>query len=127
MMCYDAPSEKERNGIADGKPTKPMAVARWLVKYSGVGARSGKYRSDIPKPTKNPCVSRSCHTEVLTEASVNPADTMSTPKIGIVRGANKREILRRHSRVEGVVGAQFPCSIREMTGFTRMPPAHVSP
>jgi len=128
MMCYEAPSEEERNGIADGKLTKPMAVARWLVKYSGAGASSGKYRSDIPKPTRKPCVSRSCHIEVLKEASVNPAATMSTPEMVIVRGANKRKILRRpRSRVEGVVGAQFPCSIREMTGFTRMPPAQVSP
>ena len=127
MLCFKDPSEKQRKGIANEKLTKPMAVARCLVKYSGVGARSGKYRSDIPNPTKKPCVIRSCHIEVLTEASANPADVMNTPKTGIVRGANRREILRRHSRVEGVVGAHFPSSIREMTGFTRMPPAHVSP
>lgn len=28
MMCYGAPSEEERNEIADAKLTKPMAVAR---------------------------------------------------------------------------------------------------
>ena len=107
--------------------TKPMAVARWLVKYSGAGARSGKYNSDIPRPTKNPCVSRSPHIDLLKEASMNPAHTTSTPEMVIVLGDNKRRILRRHSRVEGVVGAQVPCSMRDITGFTRMPPAHVSP
>ena len=56
MLCFKDPSEKERETIADEKLTKPTAVARCLVKYSGVGARSGKYRSDIPKPTKKPWV-----------------------------------------------------------------------
>lgn len=126
-MCYDAFSEEERNRHKDGKLTKPIAVARCLVKYSGAGARSGKYRSDIPNPTKNPWVNNSCHIELLKEASVNPTATISTPEMVIVRGANKRKILRRHSRVEYVFWAQSPCSIREMTGFTRMPPAQVRP
>jgi hypothetical protein len=107
--------------------TKPMAVARWLVKYSGAGARSGKYRSDIPRPTRKPWVSRSCHIELLKEASMNPANIMTTPEMVIVLRVNRRRILRRHSRVEGVVEAQVPCSIRDITGFTRMPPAQVSP
>jgi hypothetical protein len=107
--------------------TKPMAVPRWFVKYSGAGARSGKYNSDIPRPTKNPCVSKSCHIELLNEASVNPAHIISTPEMVIVLGVNRRRILRRHSRVEGVVGTQVPFSMRDITGFTRIPPAHVSP
>ena len=65
--------------------------------------------------------------ELLMEANMNPADTMSTPEMVIVRGASNRKNLRRHSRVEGVVGAHFPCSMREMRGFTRMPPAQVRP
>lgn len=119
--------KREKKEIVNGELTKPMAVARWVMKYSGAGARSGKYRSDNPKPTKKNRVSRSCHTDLLREASVNPADTMSTPEIVIVRGANKRRNLRCHSRVDGVVGGQYPCSIREMTGFTRIPPAQVGP
>jgi len=77
--------------------TKPMAVARWLVKYSGAGARSGKYNNDIPRPTRKPCVNRSSHIELLKEASVNPAHTISTPEMVIVLGINRRRILRRHS------------------------------
>jgi hypothetical protein len=104
-----------------------MAVARWLVKYSGAGARNGKYSSDIPKPTIKPCVNTSCHTERQKEASVKPADTKTIPETVIVFGAN-RGILRRQRRVEGVTGgAQIPCSIRDITGFTTMPPAQVSP
>jgi hypothetical protein len=61
------------------------------------------------------------------EASVKPADTTSIPKMVIVFGVNRRSILRRQRRVEGVTGAQVPCSIRDITGFTAMPPAQVSP
>lgn len=104
-----------------------MAVARWLVKYSGAGARSGKYKSDIPSPTRKPCVSRSCHIELLNEASVNPRDMMSTPEIVTVFGVERRRILWRHSRVEGMVSAQVPSSMRDITGFTKIPPAQVSP
>lgn len=121
-VCYE-----EKNEFASGTLTKPMAVARWLEKYSGAGARSGKYRSDIPSPTRKPCVSRSCHIERLKEARVNPTDIISTPAMVIVLGVNRRRILRRHSRVEGVVEAQVPCSMRDITGLTRMPPAQVSP
>ena len=107
--------------------TKPMAVARWLVKYSGAGARSGKYNNDIPSPTKKPWVSSSCQMDRLKEASAKPADVMNTPDTVIVRGVNKRKTLRRQRRVDGVAEAQTPCSIRAITGFTRMPPAQVSP
>ncbi|KAL9621868.1 MAG: hypothetical protein Q9160_003689 [Pyrenula sp. 1 TL-2023] len=116
--------------IANRTLTKPIAVALYLVKYSGAGAISGKYRSDMPKPTKNPCVSRSCHTELLKEAARNPAATMSTPETVIVRRVNnKREILWCHGLVEGpaLVGAQTPCSMREITGLMKMLPAMVSP
>ena len=61
------------------------------------------------------------------EASVNPADTMSIPEMVIVLGVNRRSILRRQSRVGGVIGAQLLCSMRDITGFTTMPPAQVSP
>lgn len=61
------------------------------------------------------------------EASMNPAETMSTPETVIVFGVNRRSILRRQRRVEGVIGAQVPCSIRDITGFTAIPPAQVSP
>lgn len=122
------PGSKEyRNRIADEALTKPMAVARWLVKYSGAGARSGKYKSDIPRPTRKPCVSRSCHMELAREANAKPTDIMTTPEIVIVLGVKKRRILRRHRRLEGVARAQVPFSIRDITGLTRMPPAQVSP
>lgn len=98
-----------------------------MVKYSGAGARSGKYNSDIPNPTKRPWVRRSCQIELLIEASIKPATTINTPEIVIVLGVNERKILRRHNRVDGVVETQAPCSTREMTGFTRMPPAQVNP
>ena len=103
-----------------------MAVARWLVKYSGAGAISGKYRSDIPEPARKPCVRRSCHIDLLNEASAKPADMVNTPKTVSVLGVNKRSRILR--RVEGsVFEAQVPCSMRAITGFTRMPPAQVSP
>jgi hypothetical protein len=82
MIYNNTSSEEPRNAIANGPLTKPMAVARWLVKYSGAGARSGKYRSDIPRPTRKPCVSKSCHIDRLKEASVNPAATMSSTYVG---------------------------------------------
>jgi hypothetical protein len=98
-----------------------------LVKYSGAGARYGKYRRDIPKPTIKPCVNRSCHIEPQKEARVKPADTMSTPEMVMVFVVNRRSSLARQRRVEGVIGAQVPCSIRDITGFTAMPPAQVRP
>lgn len=123
------PSSTNGNEYQDWRVTltKPMAVARWLVKYSGAGARSGKYSSDIPRPTKSPCVSNRCHTEVLKEASVKPADMMATPDMVIDLDVSRRNILRRHRRVDGVVGTHAPCSIRDIRGFTRIPPAQVNP
>ena len=61
------------------------------------------------------------------EASVKPADTTRIPEMVMVFGVNRRIILRRQRRVDGVAGSQVPCSIRDITGFTTMPPAQVSP
>ena len=72
-----------------------MAVARWLVKYSGAGANRGKYKSDIPVPTRKPCVSRSCQMEWQKDAIVKPVVIITTPEIVIVRGVSKRRTLRR--------------------------------
>ena len=112
-----------------------MAVARWLVKYSGAGAKSGKYRSDMPEPTRNPWVNRSCQMVWLKEASAKPADMTRTPDKVMVSGDRRRRAQWRHMSpgVKGAVaalvaaGAQVPCSRRVITGLTRMPPAQVSP
>jgi len=61
-----------------------------LVKYSDAGARRGKYREDIPRPTRKPCVSRSCHIDLLKDARVNPIESINLPDNVMVLFVNKR-------------------------------------
>lgn len=64
--------------------------------------------------------------DLLNDANKKPVDMTSTPDIVIVLGLSNRRALRRQRRVVGVE-SHLPCSMREMTGLTRMPPAQVSP
>jgi len=110
-----------------GRPTNPIAVTRCVVKYSGAGARNGKYNSDMPKPTSKPCVS-SCHTDVQKDASVNPIDTRRIPETVIAFAVSRRgNKLRRLDEHDPEDALQVPCSIRDITGFTTIPPAYVRP
>jgi hypothetical protein len=104
-----------------------MAVARWRVKYSGAGARIGKYKRDIPMPTRKPCVRSNCQMEWQKEAGVKPAAIKITPEIVIVLVDESRRTVRFHPCAEDVIADHRPCSMRDITGFTRMPPAQVKP
>ena len=56
--------------------------------------------------------------DLLNDARINPMDMMSTLEMVMA--------LRRQSRFDGVE-SEFPCSIRDMTGLTRIPLAQVRP